>query len=93
MTAPAGWEDIFEADEKIVWQGVPDGGVHIGRRHIPMMAFGAVFAGFALFRMVGAASTSGTFWMFGLLHFTVGVLLALAPIYGDPYRRRIHGIP
>ncbi len=88
MTAPTGWKDIFEADEKIVWQGVPDGGVHIGRRHIPMMAFGAVFAGFALFWMIGAASTGGSFWMFGLLHFTIGLLLALAPIYWDPYRRR-----
>ncbi|WP_457646085.1 aspartate carbamoyltransferase catalytic subunit [Profundibacter sp.] len=88
MTAPAGWEDIFEADEKIVWQGVPDGGIHIGRRNIPMMAFGGVFAGFALIWMIGAASAGSGFWMFGLIHFTIGLLLALAPIFWGPYRRR-----
>ncbi|WP_428544286.1 aspartate carbamoyltransferase catalytic subunit [Profundibacter sp.] len=88
MTIPTGWEGIFEQDEKIVWQGVPDGSVHIGARQIPKMAFGALFAGFALFWMIGAAATGGSFWMFGLLHFTIGILLALSPVFWGPYRRR-----
>jgi len=88
MTIPSGWEGIFEQDEKIVWQGVPDGHVYFSARHIPMMVFGGFFAGFALFWMIGAAATGGSFWMFGLLHFTVGILLALAPIFWGPYRRR-----
>ncbi len=89
MTVPAGWEGIFEKDEKILWQGRPDTAVHIGSRDIPRMAFGSVFAGFALFWMIGAAAAGGgNFWMFGLLHFSIGLLLAFGPIFWGPYRRR-----
>ena len=35
--------------------------------------FGAAFAGFALFWMAMAAQAGGVFWMFGLIHFGVGV--------------------
>ena len=46
------------------------------------------FAGFALFWMVMASAAGGGFWMFGLIHFSVGVGLAILPPFWGAWRRR-----
>ncbi len=83
-----GWEDILDEGEKILWQGRPDTRIHVKPSNIFVVLFGLGFAGFALFWMVMAAAAGGGFWVFGLLHFAVGLALALAPIFWGPYKRR-----
>ena len=83
-----GWEDILDKGEEIVWQGRPDAAIHFRPANIIPMLFGLAFAGFAVFWMVMAASAGGGFWMFGLLHFSVGLGLALSPILWGPFKRR-----
>ncbi len=88
MSVPAGWEGILDAGERILWQGRPAGGI---RLRLPLMGgflFGLAFAGFALFWMIMAASAGGHFWMFGLIHFSAGLGVALGPLIYDVIRRR-----
>ena len=82
-----GWEQILDKGEKILWQGRPDISIHFKPANIVPMIFGGIFAGFAVFWMVMAASTGGFFWMFGLLHFAVGMMLAVGPLLWGPYKR------
>ena len=87
-TTPARWEDILDPGEVILWQGRPDGLFHLDATSIIMGLFGAAFAGFALFWMVMASAAGGWFWMFGLIHFSVGIaIMAYGPI-GRPFMRR-----
>jgi len=83
-----GWEDILDKDERIVWQGRPDGKVVFRIRNIFVFIFGLFFAGFAMFWMVMAASAGGFFWMFGLLHFSVGLGISLGAIFFSAFKRR-----
>ena len=88
MSVPAGWEGILEEGEKILWQGRPDGRLRIGLRHVASFLFGLLFAGFALLWMIMAAAAGGLFWSFGLIHFTIGLGVALGPLAADVIRRR-----
>lgn len=88
QTPPAGWEGLLDPGERIVWQGRPDTAVVWTARSIPTMLFGVVFAGFALFWMIMASEAPGNFWMFGLIHFAVGVGLIIGPTFWSAYRRR-----
>ncbi len=83
-----GWEDILDKGEEIVWQGRPDQRIHIKPGNIVTMLFGLAFAGFALFWMVMASASGGGFWMFGLIHFSVGLALMLGPTLWGPFKRR-----
>ncbi|MEQ9694167.1 aspartate carbamoyltransferase catalytic subunit [Shimia sp. SDUM112013] len=83
-----GWDGILDADERILWQGRPDGDLVLDPANLVSLIFGLFFAGFALFWMVMAAQGGGAFWMFGLLHFCVGLLIALGPIFGGAFIRR-----
>ena len=86
--APAGWEGILDPGEVILWQGRPDKALHIGFRDVALFIFGLFFAGFALFWMVMASQAGGVFWMFGLIHFSVGLgIMAGGPVI-SLYRRR-----
>lgn len=85
---PAGWEGILDSGERILWQGRPDGGFVLRLEHLPALVFGGVFAGFALFWMVIAAQAGGLFWSFGLIHFSVGLGIALGPPVLWMIRRR-----
>lgn len=85
---PAGWEGILAADEHILWQGRPDQGFHIGWLQVPLAAFGLFFAGFALFWMVMASQAGGIFWMFGLLHFGVGLSIVFSATLLETITRR-----
>ncbi len=87
-TGASGWEGILDPDETILWQGRPDTGIHFRPAHLVTVIFGLAFAGFALFWMIVAAAAGGGFWMFGLLHFAVGLGLTLGPFLWGPFRRR-----
>jgi len=84
----SGWDGILDPGEEIVWQGRPDGKIVIGIANIIGVIFGMFFAGIALIWMVIAASAGGLFWMFGLIHFTVGLGIAFGAVYMGAYRRR-----
>lgn len=85
---PDGWEGILHTGEKILWQGRPGQDFHIGAGQIFGGIFGLFFAGFAVFWMTMAARADGIFWMFGLLHFSVGVAMTFGSIVGPTWRRR-----
>ena len=84
----AGWDGIFEEGEHILWQGRPDGQIAVRAGNIMGLVFGLFFAGFALFWMIMAFAAGGFFWMFGLLHFTIGVGISVGAVYGSAYKRR-----
>lgn len=88
MSAPQGWEGILDRDEQILWQGRPDQDFHMAAGQIFAAIFGLFFAGFALFWMVMASRGGGPMWMFGLIHFSVGVYMVWWSIYGATYSRR-----
>ena len=68
-----GWEGILDADETILWQGQPTPGMHWGKSEITGALFGLVFSGFALIWMIITSFSGGFIWMFGLIHFSVGI--------------------
>ncbi len=79
-----GWDGILEMGETIPWQGRPDSHFRIKIGQIPVLLFGSAFSGFALFWMLTAASAGGYFWMFGLIHFSVGIGIGFDAIPGAP---------
>ena len=85
---PAGWEGILDPGERIIWQGRPDPEFHIAPARILPALFGLLFAGFAMFWMVMASQAGGVFWMFGLIHFSVGAGLTAHSLFWDTLRRR-----
>ena len=87
-TQPSEWKNILSAGENILWQGAPDRSFHVPPKNLFLVIFGLFFAGFALFWMTMAYSAGGTFWMFGLLHFSVGVGIIMAALFGGTYKRR-----
>ncbi|MGJ8610326.1 MAG: aspartate carbamoyltransferase catalytic subunit [Octadecabacter sp.] len=87
-TDPSAWSDILSGDERILWQGRPDQAFHLGVSGILGAVFGGFFAGFALFWMSKAMDAGGSFWMFGLIHFSVGIVLILTALFGDTFTRR-----
>ncbi|MGI9395639.1 MAG: aspartate carbamoyltransferase catalytic subunit [Boseongicola sp.] len=88
MNDQSGWEGILDEDERILWQGRPDGHIALIASHYPLMAFGTIFAGFALFWMIMAGLSGGYFWMFGLIHFLIGAALVVGPPLFSAFRRR-----
>ena len=88
MSVPTGWEGILDPGERILWQGRPDGSVTLRPGNIMLLVFGLFFAGFALFWMILAAQAGGFFWMFGLLHFSVGLGIIFAALFWGAYLRR-----
>ena len=88
MKVHSNWDGILDADEEILWQGRPDGALSLKPENIPLALFGMVFAGFALFWMIMAASAGGAFWSFGLIHFSVGIAMIIGPSFWSAYRRR-----
>ncbi|HBZ44860.1 MAG TPA: aspartate carbamoyltransferase catalytic subunit [Maritimibacter sp.] len=88
MSQAPGWEGLLDEGEDILWQGRPDQSFHMGVGKIFTVVFGLFFAGFALFWMIMASQAPGGFWMFGLIHFSVGVAMVFWSIYGSTYSRR-----
>lgn len=88
MSAGQGWDDILDEGETILWQGRPDTRVVIRPGNVFMTIFGLIFAGFALFWMVMASQAPGGLWMFGMIHFSIGVGIIAAALFWGPYKRR-----
>lgn len=88
MTTAQGWDDILDQDEQILWQGRPDGTIVFSLPAVLTTLFGIFFAGFALFWMVMAAQGGGFFWMFGLIHFSVGISIIFGAFLAKPFRHR-----
>lgn len=88
-TSPAaGWAGLLDPGEAILWQGRPGTAIRLGIGDIALMVFGTFFAGFALFWMVMASMAGGLFWVFGSIHFMVGLGIICWPLLGRPYLRR-----
>lgn len=85
---PEGWDGILDDGERILWQGRPDGAITLRAQNLIVMVFGLVFAGFALFWMIMASQTGGLFWMFGLVHFSVGAGIVFGAVGWNAFRRR-----
>ena len=83
-----GWDGILEQGEKILWQGRPGIKLRIMPFQIAAIVFGLFFSGFALFWMIMASRAGGVFWMFGLLHFAVGIGVGIGPVYLSMVRRK-----
>ena len=83
-----GWEGILDPGERILWQGRPDQRFHVDGGDLFGAGFGLIFAGFAVFWMLMAARMDAPFWMFGLIHFSVGVGLVFKTILGPTLQRR-----
>ena len=88
MSTPPGWDGILDTGETILWQGRPDGRLQLRPQSWPAFLFGCFFAGFALIWMILASAAGGGMWMFGLIHFTVGLAVALGPNAWSAWRRR-----
>ncbi|SFJ82930.1 hypothetical protein [Celeribacter neptunius] len=78
-----GWGDILFPGERVLWQGQPDRRIEWRGPQLPFAFFGLIFAGFALFWMV-LAYRAGEFWLFGLIHFLIGLAIAVAPLVIGP---------
>lgn len=83
-----GWEGILDEGERILWQSRPAQGFYMSLTKLPVALFGLFFAGFALFWMAMAAQAGGMFWAFGLIHFSVGIGLAVSAIAWGTLKRR-----
>lgn len=88
MSPRSAWDGILDDGEEILWQGQPDPSFDLKPRQFGLALFGIMFAGFALFWMIMAARSGGSMWAFGLIHFFVGVALAIGPQLFSAYRRR-----
>ena len=88
MSMQGSWEGILDKGETVLWQGRPDGQLVLRVGNIAGSIFGLFFAGFALFWMIMASQAGGFFWMFGLLHFFVGLGVAFGSIFWSAWRRR-----
>lgn len=88
MNTPSAWQGILDDNEEILWQGRPDGAVIWKPSNFLTLIFGLFFSGFALFWMMQAAKAGGVFWMFGLIHFTAGLSIAIGPPFYSAWRRR-----
>ncbi|MGR3503149.1 aspartate carbamoyltransferase catalytic subunit [Pseudaestuariivita sp.] len=84
----ADWDSILDNGERILWQGRPDGRFSVPVQNWFMVVFGLFFTGFALFWMILASGAGGTFWMFGLLHFSVGFGIIFFSVTWPTFVRR-----
>lgn len=82
------WHGILSNGEHILWQGAPDGGFHVAGKNIFGILFGLFFAGIAMKWIIAASQAGGSFWTFGLLHFSIGIGVIVMSLFGDTYKRR-----
>lgn len=85
---PPQWRGILDPGETIVWQGRPDQAFSVDAGDIFPALFALFFSGFAVFWMVMASAHGGSFWMFGLIHFSVGIAIFVRSLLGPTWRRQ-----
>ncbi|MEM9196312.1 MAG: aspartate carbamoyltransferase catalytic subunit [Pseudomonadota bacterium] len=83
-----GWASYLDEGEEILWQDRPDPGFHMTQEDYALAGFGLVFACFAAVWMFAAASSGSIFWVFGSIHFLVGLGLFVGGVYWNTYRRQ-----
>ena len=79
-----GWGDILQPGEHVLWQGQPDPSPRLTKPQLPAMLFGLMFSGFAVF-WITTAMRAGSIWIFGLVHFFAGLVMAFGPIFIGPF--------
>lgn len=87
-TGATEWDGILAPGETLLWQGAPDRAFHMAPSSWIGVVFGAVFAGIAFTWIMGALTAGGSFWMFGLIHLSVGLGIVVVSLFGDTYKRR-----
>lgn len=81
------WAGLLDEDERILWQGQPNGSTGLKASSFFKIPFALFFTGFSVFWMVMAAQSGGVFWMFGLLFFGVGVSMLFWEVFGGAIKR------
>jgi hypothetical protein len=81
------WDGILEDGEHILWQGRPNTGFAMAGNDMLPMIFGLIFSGFAMLWIALTAIGDSMFWVFGLLHFAVGISLTIYAISRDTVAR------
>ena len=94
---PPGWEGLLDEDERILWQGTPNGGLTFRSGDLAQSAFGLVFAGFAVF-WIATTSSMGSlgnapaifrfFPLFGLPFLAIGLHMAFGRYIWQAFQRR-----
>jgi hypothetical protein len=69
------WDGILEDGEDILWQGRPDTRFAMADADMLPMIFGLIFTAFAMLWMAIAAIGDSMFWVFGLVHFSIGIAI------------------
>lgn len=87
MKSKDAWDQILDPGEQVIWQGRPDAGFAPHPFRVFEGIFGVFFAGFAVFWMTQAAKAGGVFWIFGLLHFSMGIAIILHALFWDSFKR------
>jgi len=96
MTSASGWDGILDPDEKILWQGQPDGKFRLRGKNIVLSLFGIVFLGSSVIFLVMAAASAPAqggpaglmFVLFGLPFVLVGLYLVFGIHWADMAGRR-----
>jgi len=94
MTA-SGWDGILDADEKILWQGQPDGRFRLRPKNIAVSVFGIFFLGGSMFWVVMAQSAvpqaggaNLLFLLFSLPFILIGLYMVIGIHWFDALGRR-----
>ncbi len=76
---PAGWEDIFEPGEVLLWQGRPDPKIVWQKRHILPAILGLGVAGLGILWIFFTPLSSGYTAILGVFLLILAAFLAIAP--------------
>ncbi|MDP0930154.1 aspartate carbamoyltransferase catalytic subunit [Paracoccus onubensis] len=88
---PDDWADILLPGEILQWRGRPKPGISLRPFDYFQIPFGIIFSGIALIWIMAAMTAGGFIWMFGILHFSVGMALVLYPfLWLQMVRRRTY---
>ncbi len=77
--APTGWEDIFEPDEVLLWQGRPDTAIVWQKRHILPVVLGLSVACIGIIWIFLTPLSNGYTVIMGLVLLLLAAFLAIAP--------------
>lgn len=98
MSVELGWQSVLPDQERLLWQGRPNGDIRFADFFTPRLPFALVFTAFAVFwmavtsQMTKMGSTTGgaldLFPLFGLPFVVVGLYMAFGMPLWDAYERK-----